>query len=124
MSLPPTLMRLPVGLAPSLPPEHGSHVLYRSGAKPNPNLAKLSQIQQSPAKENQRNFLGFPSPNRALSRGYADPPRRFFFLPPLPALEADGGRRCLFAPDGLPSFCLRFRVLRSDEASEGLAPFL
>src|SRR5271156_3177263 len=68
--------------------------------------SKLGQIDPNPAKPGQtqpREKLGFPCPNRALSRTCADPPGRFFFrLPGSPA--SPRARRTALRQESLPVF--------------------
>ncbi len=68
--------------------------------------SKFSQIEPNPAKPGQiqpREKLGFPCPNRALSRTCADPPGRFFFcLPGSPASPRT--RRTAASAGSLPVF--------------------
>jgi hypothetical protein len=55
------------------------------------------QQNPNPAQRNPNIILGFPSPNRAFSRTYADPPRLFLWSP-LPASGRTRERwRCSFA---------------------------
>ena len=98
----------------------GIHIDAQIQIQPNPGL-----IQQSPAKLKPKKILGFPSPNRALSRGYADPHGLFFFCAPIPPQRRPRGSvAAACSPLSVVLFRLHFGVLRSLEASEGLAPFL
>ena len=85
-----------------------------------------SRVEQIPnqAERNPNEILGFPSPNRALSMGYADPRpfRLFVFLGRFRASKAPLERwRCLFAPD------LSFLIVSGSSGilkqRERLAPF-
>jgi hypothetical protein len=46
----------------------------------NPNPAKSGSNLAKPDQNKTKKMLGFPSPNRALSRGYADPHGLFLFM--------------------------------------------
>ena len=65
----------------------------------------------------------FPSPNRALSKSYADPRQHFFFFKPIPASNRRGRVGVAFSPGSLsilrPSFPVPPCVF---QAGEGLAP--
>jgi hypothetical protein len=73
----------------------GRRSLFQS--KPNPNLAKSSKIQPSPAKENPRKKLGFPWIllfESSLFKVLRRPPGVFFFRPfaPIPGVWSTARR--------------------------------
>jgi len=68
-------------------------------------------------------ILGFPSPNRALSRDYADPQGLFSFLGRFRAQRARRSEAGLVRPGLFVALLSSFRILQFQEASEGLAPF-
>jgi hypothetical protein len=72
--------------------------------------------------EIQIQILRFLSPNRALSSGYIDP-TPFFSFCAASGLKRHGSAGAACSPLSVVPLCLRFGVLRSHEASEGLAPF-
>jgi hypothetical protein len=75
----------------------------------NPNFSeaksKPGATNSKSGQRNPRKILGFPSPNRALSRSYADP-RPFFLFMPLLASKPRAAAWALFVRFGL--FSVRF----------------
>jgi hypothetical protein len=87
--------------------------------KENPNPRKENQAGGRKIQIQALNFLGFPSPNRAFSKSYADPQGIVFFSgrfrPQTPVEECALGVR--------PGLFVGSRASGLFEASEGLAPF-
>ena len=69
----------------------------------------LKQHAPQPGQISARKILGFPSPNQALSRRYADPHGLFFFCAPIPpqrrAQDSVGAAR---SPPSVVPFRLHF----------------